>query len=210
MRSRLLSEVAHKQRIRVLTFLYRDGDLTVGQLAELMRMSYMGVKKHCQDLQKQGYLETARKPKPMGRPELLYRLSAKAQRLFVKENHSVALGLLAASAKLFGNTAPSKLLFLHFEELQAGYLNRLRGESTTERAAALARLREVDGWVSRYLEEPSPRLCERNSPYADLMEAYPLIERLEADMIGRLVGCQVRREEGPAQGEVSFVLKTTG
>jgi len=208
MRSRLLSEVAHKQRIRVLTFLHREGDLTVGQLAVLMRMSYMGVKKHCQDLERQGYLETARKPKPMGRPELLYRLSAKAQKLFVKENHSVALGLLAASAKLFGNTAPSKLLFLHFEELQAGYLNRLRGESSRERAAALARLREVDGWISRFTESPSPRLLERNSPYAELIDAYPLIERLEADMLGRLIGCPVKREADPATGEVAFILKS--
>lgn len=207
MRSRLLSEVASKQRIRVLRDLFREGDSTVSELSERMRMSYMGVKKHCVDLQREGYLETGRRPKPLGRPELLYRLTPKALALFVPESQSLALRLLAGASRLFGTTAPSKLLFLHFEELQAAYQSRLRGETPEDRARNLARLREVDGWISRFEPHP-PCLAERNSPYTDLIDAYPLVERLETEMIARLLGVPIRRQNDPTTSTTRFCFQT--
>ena len=45
-------------------------------------MSYMGIKDHCLALEKDGYLDTWRRPKPVGRPEMLYRLTDRARELF--------------------------------------------------------------------------------------------------------------------------------
>ena len=43
--------------------------LSVAELSKILKMSYMGVKQHCVDLEKKGYLTTWRRPKKMGRPK---------------------------------------------------------------------------------------------------------------------------------------------
>jgi len=45
-------------------------------------MSYMGVKQHCVELEEEGYLDTWRRSKGIGRPEMIYRLTARSHELF--------------------------------------------------------------------------------------------------------------------------------
>jgi predicted ArsR family transcriptional regulator len=44
------------------------------------------------------------------------------------------------------------------------------------------------------------RIVEHHSPILDLLRAFPTVARLEGDMIQRLVGVPVRREETNASG----------
>ena len=65
--------------------------MSVGELSEAMGMSYMGVKKHCIAMQKLGYLDTWRRPKDVGRPEKLYRITQKLDPLFPRIEDDVTL-----------------------------------------------------------------------------------------------------------------------
>ena len=69
----------------ILEALKRSGGMPVSDLAREVEMSYMGVKQHCLKLCEMGYLEEWRLPrakKEVGRPEKLYRLTAKCDPLF--------------------------------------------------------------------------------------------------------------------------------
>ena len=51
MNQRLLAEIGRTQRLEIVNALKRSRGLSVNQLVERMRMSYMGIKQHCLTLQ---------------------------------------------------------------------------------------------------------------------------------------------------------------
>ena len=73
MNQKLIREIGRSQRLDILTALKRRGGMSVKELAAHFQMSYMGIKDHCLSLEKEGYLDTWRRAKPVGRPEMLYR-----------------------------------------------------------------------------------------------------------------------------------------
>ena len=79
---KLLRDIARPQWLDIMRHLKRSSGLSVNELAGKLGMSYMGVKQHCVELEKRGYLDTWRRPKAIGRPEKVYRLTEKADPLF--------------------------------------------------------------------------------------------------------------------------------
>ena len=82
MNQRLLAEIGRTQRLEILNTLKRTRGLSVNELVEKMKMSYMGIKQHCLTLERDGYLDTWRRPQKMGRPEMVYRLTRRTHDLF--------------------------------------------------------------------------------------------------------------------------------
>lgn len=183
--------------------LKRSGGMPVSQLAERLSMSYMGIKKHCLDLSKAGYITTRRHPKPLGRPELLYQLTQKGNELFPTENQTLTLQILSAARELYGTAAPGKLLFLYFREKEKDYASKLRGDSSFARATWFVRLREREGYLMEIVgTEPirSFKLIQRHNPMAQIFSSYPEAIRMEADLMERLLQAGIRRDEvSPAE-----------
>ncbi len=208
--NRLLNEIGRTQRLGVLHELKRSNGLPVKELARRLGMSYMGVKQHCLELQRDGYLDTWRNPKPVGRPEMLYRLTRKSHELFPVQSHEMLLQVLAAARQLFGPTAPAKLLFVHFREKTEAYRAKVRGETIEERAKWFARLRDREGCVTELAPGPPLRLVERHSPIADLFAAFPETEGMERELFERVLGAKVRREARTTGGLYECVFEIAG
>ncbi len=171
--------------------------MTVRDLASSLGMSYMGVKKPCLDLTKQGYIKAMRQPVRIGRPELLYRLTEKGHDVFAAQSNDLAIDILTAARDLYGPAAPGKLLFLYFREREKHYATKIRGEDPRQRAKWFIREREKEGYVCSIegMESVGPfKIHERHSPVADAMNEYPETSRMEADMIERLLGVPTRLE----------------
>lgn len=202
MKQRLLQQVGRSARLRVLNELKRTQGLCVADLAERLGMSYMGVKGVCLDLEKRGLVDTWRQPQKIGRPHLLYRLTQRAQDLFPAESNTLTLDTLEAARKLYGPTAPDKLLLLVFQKKTEQYLTKLKGDKPAERAKWLARLRDHDGYMSECEidEKGGVRIVEHHSPILDILREFPLVAKLETDMFQRLIGTPVQREETCASG----------
>jgi len=202
MKQRLLQQVGRSARLRVLNELKRTQGLCVADLAERIGMSYMGVKGVCVDLEKRGLVDTWRQPQKIGRPHLLYRLTQRAQDLFPAESNTVTLDTLEAARRLFGPTAPEKLLLLVFQKKTEQYLARVKGDVPAERAKWLARLRDHDGYMSECEVDDNggTRIVEYHSPILDILREFPLVAKLESDMFQRLIGTSVQRDETSASG----------
>ena len=52
MNQRLLAEIGRTQRLEIVNALKRSRGLSVNELVDRMRMSYMGIKQHCLTLQR--------------------------------------------------------------------------------------------------------------------------------------------------------------
>lgn len=210
MDQRIIHEIGRSPRLDVINVLKKTEGLSVRELAAKMGMSYMGTKQHCQQLHKDGYLDTWRKPREgvVGRPEMLYRLTKRSEALFPKAANPLAIGILEASAGLYGPSAPEKLLFAYFEQMCEGYIARIKGSNAAERALWMSRLRDADGYMADLHEsESSLEIVESHSPICDLFEKYPIVKRLEEEMFTKAIGTAVKRTESTATNSYRCVFR---
>src|SRR5262252_3786628 len=138
MNQRLISEIGRTQRLEIINSLKRTRGMSVNELVEKMKMSYMGIKQHCLTLQRDGYLDTWRRPQKMGRPEMVYRLTRRSHDLFAADSNYFTLELLNALRDIYGANAPEKLLYNVFEKRTLELKAKVKGDTVSERAKWLA------------------------------------------------------------------------
>jgi predicted ArsR family transcriptional regulator len=171
--------------------LKRSNGLSVDEISERLGMSYMGVKARCLALEKSGHLTSRNQHGGAGRPRLIYRLTARGQGLFQRDDTRLAVSILHEARTLFGPAAAEKLLFLHFQKLTAEYGKQVSDRIEWEaRLEALAALRDADGHMARI---ECGCLVESHVPLAGLFEEFPSAVRMEEAMISKLLGAAVTR-----------------
>ena len=192
----ILRNMLHTPVMEMIRHLKHSPGMTVGELAAAMKMSYMGVKQHCVELEKKGYLDTFRRPVPHGRPEKLYRLTGKLDPLFPAVTPVMLLEILSLAERIFGPAAPEKMLHTWFHEKAERWALKLEKETLLEnKAIVLARLRSADGHMCVVETDSSGtlRLVDYHVPLAEIMEKYTVISEVERDVIERLLGHPVER-----------------
>src|SRR6266567_676471 len=196
MNQRLIAEIGRTQRLEILNSLKRSRGMSVNELVEKMKMSYMGIKQHCLTLERDGYLDTWRRPQKMGRPEMVYRLTRRSHDLFQADSHQFTLDLLKSVQEIYGSNAPEKLLFNLFEKRTAALKARAKGDTVAERAKWLAHVRDGEGYMAQFInnKDGGSRILECHSPILNLLERYPIIGRFEQDIFEAVLGTRVRRE----------------
>jgi predicted ArsR family transcriptional regulator len=203
MNQQLLAEIGRTQRLEILNSLKRTKGMSVNELVRKMKMSYMGIKQHCLTLQRDGYLDTWRRPQKMGRPEMVYRLTRRSHDLFPADSNRLTLELLHSAQEIYGRNAPEKLLYHVFERQIATLKQKVKGDTVADRAKWLARFRDSEGHMSQFLtdeKEGGPQIIECHSPIMNLLDRYPIIGRLEQDLFEAVLGTTVRREENRNSG----------
>jgi predicted ArsR family transcriptional regulator len=206
------------QWVAVIEALKLSGGLSISELSRRLELAYMTVKQHCGDLKELGYLECSRVPRTqVGRPEIFYRLAAKADALFPQAGVSLTLDLLEAVKGLFGETAPDRLLFQYFQQQMERWRPKLsKAKSLVERATLLAGLREKEGCFGRCKYDPERgfRIEEYHHPLFAVFLKYPHAIGMELRMLEQLLGTKISRKEvpggqsGPAR--VDFEILTLG
>lgn len=211
-------DLVKPQWVAVIEELKLSGGLSISELSRRLELAYMTVKQHCEDLKKLGYLECTRVPRTqVGRPEIFYRLAAKADALFPQAGVSLTIDLMEAVKVLFGETAPDRLLFQYFQHQQERWRPKLtKAKSLVEKATLLAGLREKEGCFGRCKYDPERgfRIEEYHHPLLAVFEKYPHAIGLELRMLEQLLGTRIVRKEipggrgGPAR--VDFEVLTLG
>lgn len=209
MQFKVFEEFGKRQWTGILFALKRSTGLSVAELSKQLGMSYMGVKNHCLELQKRGYLDTWRRPKSVGRPEQVYRITRKADPLFPQAGNDVSLEVLRTVSEIYGPNAPDRLLFGYFNRKAETYGKRLRGKTVADRAVSLARQRQAEGYLSecKYDAREGLRIEEFHSLLTELIDAFPNTALMEAQMFERLLGAAVERGEERASGLKKTVFK---
>ena len=186
--------------MRIIETLKKTQGLSVNELGERLKLSYMGVKQHCDELERNGYVDTWRRPKPVGRPEMVYRLTPKAQVFFPKATNATTIEILHAANRLYGHAAGEKLLYSVFALKTEEYMRKLRGNTVLELAETLVKIRDQEGYMSELSRDEPVAIVEYHSPIFDLLDEFPLVRRLEREMMERVLGVRIEREEEMASG----------
>lgn len=198
---KILNNITKPHWFEIIRLIKCSPGLSVGELAEKLDMSYMGVKKHCLAMHKLGYLDTWRRPKEVGRPEKSYRITEKLAPLFPAIGDEVSLAILDAATQLEPNAA-EKLLFTFFRNQTEELSKKVTGESVQGRAERLAKARDAMGYFSicEYSEEEGLRIDEFHNPLQALFDQYPTLVRMEIQMFERLLGARVTRSTKKVSG----------
>lgn len=183
------------------------GGLSIPDLCGRIGQSYMTVKQHCERLAKLGYLQRSRVPRTeVGRPEIFYRLTPKADALFPGVPVDFTLEMLDDIRLLFGENAPERLLFRYFQRLEEGWKEKLGGIGTVfGKARLLADLLGKDGIVARLLGEEGNEVVIRefHHPLRPIFKVYPQAVVMETRALEGALGTRLTRVE-LAGSEVDF------
>lgn len=211
-------DLVRKRWVRLVEELKCSGGLPVPELQRRLGGSYTGIRDQCEKLRKLGYVETWRVPREeVGRPEIMYRLTPKADSLFPDAGGEMSLDLLDAARHLFGDTAPERMLLQYFQTLREAWQPRMaKSKSLVEKATLLSGLREGIGCFGRcqYDAESGFRIEEFHHPMRPIFERYPNAVLFEVRMMEDLLGTKVVRREipggraGPAR--VDYEVATLG
>jgi predicted ArsR family transcriptional regulator len=192
----LLKDICRPHVIDIIMLLKRGQGMSVNELSTSLNMSYMGIKQHCIYLEKKGYLDTWRRPKPAGgRPEKMYRLTVKMDALFPRVAGELAVDVLESARIAFGEEAPERLLLGYFGRASERYANALKGRTLVERAQSMAKLRASEGCISacEFDAFAGLRIVEYHTPIINLIGRYPSAMDMEAQMFGRVLQCVIER-----------------
>lgn len=203
MKSKLLRKLAKSQKYLILAEIKRSQGLSVSQLCERINLSYMGVKQHCVALEKDGYLDTWRRPKGMGRPEKAYRLTPQAQEFFPSEHTNFTGEILKSLEQVYGPAAPEKILYQIYQNLTARMQAKIVGTTLEDRARAFAAVRDADGYMSEYYFNPDiqkHQIIEYNLPVLAIADQFKILNTLEITLVETVLGVRVHREQERVSG----------
>lgn len=207
-------DLSKPQVLNLIEVIKKSQGMAVADLARELEMSYMGVKQHCQKLEKMGYLKTWRVPRTgVGRPEKLYKLTSKCDALFPQPDVDMMLNVLEGMQNLYGSTSPEKIFMHHYDKLREDWAKSInKGKSLVEKATRLADLRDKAGCFSRckYDVELGFRIEEYHNPMYELFKKFPNIIQQEVRMMEHLLGNKVKRLEVESDESGALVIYQIG
>lgn len=193
-------------RERILVLLRRRGRLSAPQLADLLGLTPVGVRRHLALLEGDGLVTAGIEKPKRGRPTAVYRLTdAGLETLTAAGDGEIAREALAF-VKRRDASLLSQFLAWRNERLADSYAERVDGATLAERADALADVLSEQGFMAEVEATPGGlRLCQHNCTVEHLASELPDLCESEARLFERLLGSPVEREATIVQGDVRCV-----
>ncbi|WP_212961556.1 helix-turn-helix transcriptional regulator [Cohnella xylanilytica] len=190
-------------RRQLLQLLRTEGDRSILELSKALGITEMGVRRHIQTLERDGFIQSSLFRQAMGRPSYRYSLTELADELFPKNYPHLTLDLLAELEEQDGGSEMvDKLFDGRRGKLEAKYRERMTDKSLGERVAELASIQNAGGYMADWELEPDGtyKLYERNCPIAQVANRYRQACRCEERLFRDLLGADVERTECFADG----------
>ena len=190
-----------RARDRVLLQLKTRGASTASKLAERLDVTPMAIRQHLAALEDEGLVSHVEERRAVGRPARVWRLTPEAASRFPNTHADLTVELLSAMKEVFGEAGLDRLIHARSLKQRADYRERLPGPDAplADRVAALAKIRQAEGYMADWREEPdgSFLLIENHCPIcaaATLCQGFCRDElELFREMLGP--GATVEREE---------------
>ncbi|MCX7624425.1 MAG: metalloregulator ArsR/SmtB family transcription factor [Thermomicrobium sp.] len=183
-------------REQLLTLLKKSEGLTADQLARLLGITSMAVRKHLAALERDGLVTTSLLRRKVGRPARLYRLSEQADPLFPQQYDAMLTEVLYDLADLDGPAKVELLLRRRAERAGAVLARELDGTPTLrDRVRRLAETLDALGYYTTWeeLDGESFRLCQYHCPIRQVAARFPVTCEAEVELYRRLLRADVER-----------------
>lgn len=180
---------------RILFALKTKGAATAQHLASRLGITVVAARKQLARLEEAGLVSYREVAEGRGRPERLWRLTAKGHARFPDSHAELTLELIASIRRIFGEVGLDRLIAEREETARTAYDEALQPYSGLEqRVAALARLRRREGYMAEVekLEDGTLLLIENHCPICAAATACQGFCRSELAVFRTVLGSGVR------------------
>ncbi|HET9200080.1 MAG TPA: helix-turn-helix domain-containing protein [Dehalococcoidia bacterium] len=189
-------------RQQILDYLHRQGRATVKELGQQLSLTPTGIRQHLTVLERDGLLRASEERGRVGRPSLVYSLTAKAETLFPKNYDQLAVALLEETRAMSGKDGLQTLLKRVSENLAAPYVERVQGKSLHERAEEATHVLREQGCLVDMEEDGGDILIrEYTCPYDSVARQNSGVCVLHVDFVSRLTGGDVKLATSLLRGD---------
>lgn len=161
-------------RRRIVLALKQHGGLTAAELAEMLGITSMGVRRHLATLERDHLVRYDLVQRGKGRPSYVYRLSPEADALFPKNYAALAKELLGYVSDMEGDARVIHLFDLRAQRRIRSAQARLDGRPLVERVAGLAEILEGEGYLAEWQQVDADTflLTEHNCAVHEVASEY--------------------------------------
>lgn len=183
---------------RILLQLKMRGAQTAQALAEQLGLTSMGVRRHLEQAQEKGLVESHDSSGKVGRPVRRWNLSEAGHARFPDRHAELTVDLIGQVQALFGPQAMQRLIAAREQAGEALYRRRLDelepGAPLALRVAALARVRDEEGYMAETQpgDDGAVLLLENHCPICAAATTCQDFCRSELDVFQRVLGPQVK------------------
>lgn len=195
-----MMEDQQKAKDQILYLLKTRGAQTASALAEQLQVSPMAVRQHLQALQADRWVTYQEQRRPLGRPVKLWQLTEYSTNIFPDSHADLMVDLLRGIEAAFGTAGLEKLLADRTQRQIHSYMARLSEFADAQdwrgRVAAIAHLRNREGYMAEVIEQPdnSLLLVENHCPIRAAAAGCELLCGSELELFRSLLGPTVSIE----------------
>lgn len=178
---------------QVLLLLKRHGEASIADIAADLRVSKMGAWRHLAALEGRGLLARTSRQSGRGRPRVYFRLTDASAKLFPEAYAHMTIAALDFIEARLGREAVVTLLEGRARELYARYKPAFDGKDLGEKVAALAALRDEEGYMAEVgtRRKGAFELLEHNCPIVAIAGKYGEACGVENELFENLLHADV-------------------
>jgi predicted ArsR family transcriptional regulator len=175
-------------RRQILDYFRSHGKGSVKELGDLLGLTSTGIRQHLTVLERDGLIEGHEARGRVGRPALVYSLTALGDALYPKKYAALASLLLEESRSANGDGGVQDLLQRAAKRKAEPYLGRVAGLSLPARVAEVAKIIEAEGCLVSTSSEGGAYFINRlTCPYPDVARAHKDLCYLDSQFLGYLL-----------------------
>ncbi|RAN80590.1 metalloregulator ArsR/SmtB family transcription factor [Bacillus sp. SRB_331] len=177
-------------RDKVLTLLKREHQLSVKELAQLLNISEVAVRKHLNTLERDSLIQINEIKQPMGRPLQVYSLTSKSEERFPKNYESMTVEFLHDLQESQGNEVIDFLFDKRQDRLEKEYLSNMLNKNPEQKVTELAKIQNEKGYMTELtkIDDDSYELIEYNCPIFSVASHFKKACRCETAMFQNVLG----------------------
>lgn len=169
---------------KILYILKKDNDISIKELMIHFTISEVAVRRHLNDLIRQGLVQERVMKQDIGRPYHLYTLTSRGHGTFPNQYDQLPVELLKDLETVHGQEAVEEVLLKRKEREEANIIATVANVEFDEKLKKIAELQAEKGYMLEYerTEDGHYKVKNYNCPIYNLASSFKQICRNEKDM----------------------------
>jgi predicted ArsR family transcriptional regulator len=189
-------------RQQILDYIRRHGHGTVKAIGEHLALTPTGIRQHLTVLERDGLVEAREERGHVGRPALVYRLTAVGDALYPKRYDELANALIEEARSVLGSQALARLMKSVAGRFAAAQSSRVSGKPLEERVEAASEVLEQRGSVVTWIAQDGEYAVRTHTcPYWNIATKNSIICALDVEFVRQLVGEDMRLTTSLVRGD---------
>jgi predicted ArsR family transcriptional regulator len=195
-------------RQNILEYLRRHPS-TIKELGAYLGLTSTGIRQHLAVLERDGLVEARQERGHVGRPALVFQLTAKGDALFPKMYDQLANAIIEEARTIVGPDSLQDLMRNVAARFAEPYMARLEGKTGADRMAEVAAIMTERGCVTEIRREPDGDylVSEHVCLFANVANRDSAVCSVDAELLRLLTGAEPQQIASLLRGDNACVYR---